>query len=91
MSKMSKIPGQADRDPVMSRVLGPTAVELSCEECFAELDRYAELTIADERPDDRVPGMRAHLEGCPACNEDLRSLLALLESGAEDPGQAPRD
>jgi hypothetical protein len=26
-----------------------------------------------------VPGMRAHLEGCPACDEDYRSLLALLD------------
>jgi hypothetical protein len=90
MSKMSKVPGQSDPGPVLSRVLGPAAAELSCEECFAELDRYAELTVADQSPDDRVPGMRAHLEGCPACNEDLRSLLALLESGAEGPGQTPR-
>jgi hypothetical protein len=65
MRKMSKIPGRADRDPVMSRVLGPTAVELSCEECFAGSTATRELTIADEGPDHRVPGMRAHPRRLP--------------------------
>jgi len=31
--------------------------------------------------DAAVPGMLAHLEGCPACAEDHASLLALLDSG----------
>jgi hypothetical protein len=25
-----------------------------------------------------VPGMRAHLEGCPACSEEYESLRALV-------------
>jgi hypothetical protein len=31
-----------------------------------------------------VPGMAAHLEGCPACREDYESLLALVRD--EDDG-----
>lgn len=65
---------------VLARLLGPSGTELSCEECFAQLDRYVELSIAKANPDEQVPGMRAHLEGCPACEEDFRSLRALLES-----------
>lgn len=65
---------------VLARLLGPSGPELSCEECFAQLDRYVELSIARANPDETVPGMRAHLEGCPACEEDFRSLRALLES-----------
>lgn len=64
--------------------LGPSAPELTCEECFAELDRYVELTLAGEPAGARVPGMGAHLEGCPACAEDflsLRDLVAARESG----------
>ena len=70
-----------DRRPpeeLLARVLGPAGPELSCEECFAELDRYVELTLAPGDPDERVPGMRAHLEGCPACAEDFRSLRDVL-------------
>lgn len=71
----------ADRRPpeeLLARVLGPAGPELSCEECFAQLDRYVELTLAEADPDERVPGMRAHLEGCPACAEDFRSLRDFL-------------
>jgi hypothetical protein len=36
--------------------------------------------VAVAVPDDadrQAPGMRAHLEGCPACAEDRESLLAI--------------
>lgn len=71
--------GEAER--LIARVLGPAGTELTCEQCFAELDRYAELSLAGADADLQVPGMRAHLEGCPACAEDLGSLLALLNEG----------
>jgi hypothetical protein len=61
-------------DAVLSRLLGPEGPELTCEQCFAELDRYVELQLAGEDADATVPGMRAHLEGCPACGEDHASL-----------------
>lgn len=66
-------PGQ-----LAARLLGPDEPELSCEQCFAQLDRYVELALANERPDEQVPGMRAHLQGCPACAEDYRSLRDFL-------------
>lgn len=66
------------RDEMLGRVLGPGAPELTCEQCFDELDRYVEMTLAGEPADERIPGMRAHLEGCPACAEDFRSLRDLV-------------
>jgi len=62
---------------LLKRLLGPTAPELTCGRCFDELDRYVELELDGARADEQVPGMRAHLEGCPACEEDHDSLLAL--------------
>jgi anti-sigma factor RsiW len=67
-----------NRDEIIDRILGPGAAELTCERCFEELDRYVELVLAGEAADERIPGMRAHLEGCPACAEDFRSLRNLL-------------
>jgi hypothetical protein len=72
----------------LRRLLGPEEPEVSCEECFAELDRYVELELAGEDAEAAVPGMRAHLEGCPACREDRESLRAFLLSG-EPPAEAP--
>jgi hypothetical protein len=65
-------------EELLARVLGPGVRELSCEECFAQLDRYVELALGDDRPDEQVPGMRAHLDGCPACAEDFHSLRDLV-------------
>jgi hypothetical protein len=67
-----------DADRLLARALGPNGPELSCEECFAELDRYVELELSGADADGSVPGMRAHLAGCPACDEDHSSLLSLL-------------
>lgn len=70
------------REGALARLLGPDEPELSCEECFEQLDRYVELALAEDGADERVPGMRAHLEGCPACAEDYRSLRDLLAAEA---------
>jgi hypothetical protein len=61
-------------------VLGPAGPEVSCEECFEQLDRYVELERAGTDAEVDVPGMRAHLEGCPACAEDHAALHALLDA-----------
>ncbi|HVD86432.1 MAG TPA: hypothetical protein VNB59_03400 [Solirubrobacterales bacterium] len=66
------------RDQVLGKVLGPAAPELTCEECFEELDRYVELVLAGEPAEERIPGMAPHLQGCPACADDFRSLRDLV-------------
>ena len=63
---------------LIAGMLGPDGPEISCEACFDELDRYAELELAGRDAEAAVPGMRAHLEGCPACRADHDALLALL-------------
>ena len=68
-------------------LLGPNGPEVSCEECFERLDEYVELEVAGEDADDRVPGMRAHLEGCPACREDHESLRELVLADRSPPDE----
>jgi hypothetical protein len=63
---------------LLGRLLGPEGPELSCDECFEQLDRYVELELSGADADAGVPGMRAHLMGCPACAEDHRSLRSLV-------------
>ena len=64
----------------LRRLIGPPEPVLSCEECFAQVDRYVELELAHEQADAIIPGMRGHLEGCPACSEEHASLRDLVES-----------
>ena len=69
----------------LARVLGPVGPEVSCERCFELLDQYVELVLEGAEADARLPGMRAHLTGCPACHEDYESLRALVGGAAAGP------
>jgi hypothetical protein len=67
-----------DLKQALGRLLGPGEPEVGCEVCFDELDRYVELEVAGEDADTAIPGLRAHLGGCPACREEHESLYALV-------------
>jgi hypothetical protein len=67
-----------DLKQALGRLLGPAQPEVGCEVCFDELDRYVELELAGADANAAIPGLRAHLDGCPACREEHDSLLALV-------------
>jgi hypothetical protein len=62
----------------LERLLGPTGPDIGCDGCFERLDEYVELELRGEDANARIPGMREHLAGCPACREEHESLRALL-------------
>ena len=63
---------------LLDRLLGPEGPEVGCDTCFEELDRYVELELAGVDADTAIPGLRDHLDGCPACREEHESLRALV-------------
>ena len=67
---------------ILARVLGPVGPEVTCERCFELLDQYVDLELGAADADARLPGMRAHLEGCPACHEDYESLREMVAGTA---------
>ena len=76
-----------ERRRLLAALLGPSGPELSCEDCFEQLDRYVDLELAGADAEAAVPGMQAHLEGCPACREDHESLTeyVVLSAPADEP------
>jgi len=74
-----------DRRHLIARLLGPSGPEVTCEVCFELLDEYVDLALAGEDVDARLPGMREHLQGCPACHEDHESLRDLVAQGSRHP------
>jgi hypothetical protein len=70
---------QPDLKQTLGWLLGPAGPEVGCDECFAELDRYVELERSGAEADAALPGMAAHLEGCPACREEHASLRELVD------------
>ena len=73
-----------DDNPTIARLLGPPEPEILCDECFAKLDVYVDAEVGHADPDATVPGMLAHLAGCPACSEEYESLRVLV---LQDAGQ----
>jgi hypothetical protein len=71
-----------DKQVLVDRLLGPSEPEVTCEQCFELLDEYVDLEARGADADAKLPGMGAHLVGCPACHEDHESLLAFV-SGHE--------
>jgi predicted anti-sigma-YlaC factor YlaD len=64
----------------LDRLLGPTAPEVSCETCFELIDEYVDLEVQGLDADARIPGMRAHFEGCPACRDEHEALRELASA-----------
>jgi len=65
---------------MLGRLLGPAEPEIGCDECFEQLDSYVDLQVAGHDADAALPGLQAHLHGCPACREDYESLRALVRA-----------
>jgi len=67
-----------DLEQALTQILGPAGEDIGCDRCFEELDRYVELELAGMDADAVIPGLRAHLDGCPACREEHESLRSLV-------------
>ena len=65
---------------MIDRLLGPAEPEVSCDECFELLDQYVDREVLVGDAAAVMPGVAAHLRGCPACKEDHESLRALVLS-----------
>jgi hypothetical protein len=69
---------EPDPTQALDRILGAPGPDVGCDVCFDELDRLVELELAGEDVEAAIPGLRAHLAGCPACREEHESLRALV-------------
>jgi GNAT superfamily N-acetyltransferase len=49
--------------------------DVGCEQALAVLHVYVDLVLGGERPEERFPGVAAHLRACGPCNDDYEGLL----------------
>lgn len=54
--------------------------EIGCDECFEQLDRFAELTLAGKDAAEALPLVQDHLDRCHDCREEFELLLAALQA-----------
>jgi hypothetical protein len=56
--------------------------DLSCDECFAVMEYYAELLVRGGEA--LLPEIMKHLEGCPSCRTEHRAALQQLARMPEE-------
>jgi hypothetical protein len=57
--------------------------EMSCEECYAKVDRLAELVLQGKDTVSLMPGVHDHLAHCQECREEFQALLSALRGTAQ--------
>jgi len=54
--------------------------EIGCEECFHEVDRFAEMELAGKNVAEAMPLVQAHLDRCENCRREYEALLDALRA-----------
>jgi GNAT superfamily N-acetyltransferase len=60
--------------------------DVGCEQAMAVLHVYVDLVLDGERPEERFPGVAAHLRACGPCNDDYEGLLDAARAMAAHDG-----
>jgi predicted anti-sigma-YlaC factor YlaD len=61
----------------------PTESEIDCDECFEQVDHFAELIRSGKPAAEIMPVVEEHLRNCSACREEFEALLAALQDSQE--------
>jgi hypothetical protein len=54
--------------------------EIDCDECYARLDVFVEITLAGKNAAEAMPLVYDHLQRCVNCQEEFEALLSALQS-----------
>ena len=72
-----------DRD-IFRALIGEIAdtreVEIGCDECFEQLDRFVEMKLSGLNAAEAMPLVEEHVEICGECREEFEALLASLRA-----------
>jgi hypothetical protein len=75
-----------DRD-IFKALIGEIAetreVEIGCDECFEQLDRFVETRLTGLNADQAMPLVQDHLQICDECREEFEALLTALRATEE--------
>lgn len=84
-TRRSSSPSGEGMDPEMlkqmARGIATTrSDEIGCDECFEQLDKFVELTLAGKSPAEAMPLVQDHLNRCGDCREEFEALLAAIRA-----------
>ena len=54
--------------------------EIGCDDCFEQLNQFAEMVLAGKDVAEAMPLVQDHLNRCRDCREEFEALLAALRA-----------
>jgi len=54
--------------------------EVGCDECFEQVDRFAEMVLDGKDAAEALPLVEDHLQRCDECREEFEALLVALRA-----------
>ena len=67
---------------MVRKVATTQPVEIGCEECFQQVDRFAEMVLVGKDAAEAMPLVQDHLDRCHDCREEFEALLVALKAVA---------
>jgi hypothetical protein len=58
-------------------------VEIGCDECFEQVDRFVEMKLSGLDAAQAMPLVQEHLEICGECRDEFEALLIALRATEE--------
>jgi hypothetical protein len=58
-------------------------VEIGCDECFEQVDRFVEMKLSGLDAAQAMPLVQEHLEICGECRDEFEALLMALRATEE--------
>lgn len=65
---------------LVQMVIGTRDDEIGCDDCYHQVDRFAELTLNGRNAAEAMPLVQRHLDGCAECREEFEALLEALRA-----------
>jgi predicted anti-sigma-YlaC factor YlaD len=67
---------------VLCEAISTHVDEMSCAECYAQVDRLAELVLQNEDTPSSMPRVHDHLVHCQECREEFHALMSAVGATA---------
>jgi hypothetical protein len=68
---------------VLREIAETREVEIGCDECFEQVDRFVEMKLSGLNTAEAMPLVQEHLEICGECREEFEALLLALGATEE--------
>ena len=72
---------RGDLDKLMRALAETREREIGCDECFEQMDRFAEIEFSGSDAASAMPLVHDHLRKCEDCRDKYEALLTAIGAG----------